>query len=589
MPMESVQASLDPALDGPETADLDFHLRLPLLWGVVALVAGAVRLALIDRAPLSPSEVGFAWSAFQAVQGSSAASLVETGSPLLTHFTALMFWLFGASDVAARLFAALAGTSLALTPALLTRTLGWKSSVIAGVLIAICPIAVQLSRVADPSIASALIAMVVVASSLRFFSDRPWWAPWTLAAGIGLALSHDGGAVIALATAAVAALLTWSNDFRGLLSRAIGQISPPAERPATEDPQMPRTDALGPATFGIGIALIASTGALMDLRGVGFVLGDVWGNALGLLRPAPFPTRNLASLLAYAGPLLVLASWGAVVGMRRQERLVLFLSQWTLLLLLMAATFGQFTPLFAILPISPAALLAAMMLGRLNFGDSSRTISGATPGVLSVTFVGLGIVGLAVAQAVGATQPSMVATVAAIVGVVLLIPACWRQYVPATERSFALLLLGILSFAMFSAGSIGRLSFGGSPPGAELLTREETRSDLRDAIKDLTLLSRADSGRVLFIEDGTPLLVRWYGRGIRHVDAGSAPEVDVFTVRETTQRAGSSLTGRSAGTPFVTTSQLDRTELTPLAVARWVVSRAALVKGQPRDIVIAAR
>jgi len=114
-------------------------------WVCVVAIGLALRLLLLDRLPLSEDEARFAFPAWQGFQGLLDGSLVDVGAPLLSNALALLFWLFNASDVTARLLPALAGASLPLTPLILRSTIGWRAALIAGVLLAVTPSAVATS------------------------------------------------------------------------------------------------------------------------------------------------------------------------------------------------------------------------------------------------------------------------------------------------------------------------------------------------------------------------------------------------------------------------------------------------------------
>src|SRR5438093_7390976 len=148
--------------------------------------------------PLNEAEAGYALSAWQAVLGRFDDSLVASGSPLLSHGLVVVIGLFGASDVAVRLLPALAGIALTLMPALLLGVLGARTTLWAGVLLALSPVAVQSSRVLDPAALSAAVAMLAICSAIRLATDRPWWSAWSLGIALGLALALGGAAVLAL-------------------------------------------------------------------------------------------------------------------------------------------------------------------------------------------------------------------------------------------------------------------------------------------------------------------------------------------------------------------------------------------------------
>src|SRR5206468_7599399 len=106
----------------------------------------------------------------------------------LTSLTTFVFWLFGASDVTARFIPALAGAAIALTPAILPPFCGPGARVVAGTLLATSPLAVELSRRADPASLTILCVALVFVSVLRFGWDRPRWAPWVFAGALGAGL-----------------------------------------------------------------------------------------------------------------------------------------------------------------------------------------------------------------------------------------------------------------------------------------------------------------------------------------------------------------------------------------------------------------
>lgn len=477
-------------------------------WAAVATGSLLLRLAVIDRVPLSEAEAALALPAWLAVRGQLDSSLAGGGAPLLSFMLVALFWLFGASDAASRLPSALAGTALALSPAFLMRPLGVHVALASAVLIGASPIAVQLSRVLDPAMLTAALVMAAAASAYRLLTDRPRWSPWLLALVTGLGLAHEPAVLLALAAAGVAALATWGTAGVGSWGLGVG-------------------DWGWPLGVLVAAAVLGGTGGLMDLRGIGFVGADVWAGAVGyLLSPSPFPNRNLAAVLFYGAPTLALAVAGAVGGVRAGDRLAVFLGHWTLLLVALAAAAGP-ALVFAVLPVAPAALLGGMFLGRLP-----RSLA-------------------------------------------------------ANQRRGVMALLGALAVGAFTAGAIGRTSFGGSPPGVELLAREETHPALRAAFRDLAILASADPRRFLVMEESTPLVVRWYGRDLPAASASSTSSDLVVVARPAEMSSpSSSPRGRGDRTPWKTVSYLDRSDLHPLGLARWALSRAGLVEGRAHDIII---
>ncbi|MPZ14271.1 MAG: hypothetical protein GEU73_07575 [Chloroflexi bacterium] len=562
-PESSLSQTLTTAVSGPRS--------IHLLWGALGIGSLVLRIAMIDRAPLDSHEAALAFAAWQAALGETGDSLVASGAPLLARLIAGLFWLFGASDVTARIVPALAGAALPLTPSLLTGLLGSRVTLTAGVLIAVSPIMVHLSQVADPAMMTALLAMVVVASAVRLATDRPAWAPWTFASGLGLALAHHPTVLLALLAAAAGALATWNlsrAQARGWLAALQGEA------------------ARGPIALGVGTAVVAATGGLMDLRGVGFMLGDVWTGLGAVAAPTTFPSRNLAALLAYAGPLIVLAAAGFVLDLRAGSRLALFLGQWTLLLLVLSMDFGQAVVAYAALPIAPAALLAAGALAHLPTRLATYRLSGAGWTVVALSIASGGAALVIVGHAAGADRPVPPFTALAGIGLGALTVEAWRRWASRADRVRAAVILGTLAFVVFSAGSIARLSFGGSPPGTEILKREETAPAFREMFEELNVLARGDERVVLVYDASTPIAARWYGRAISQLERGAAAPAGAiqFEAAPPLDAAGGQRTpGR---TPWRTLSHLDRADLNVTGAAQWAVSRSGLVEGRPQDIIV---
>jgi MFS family permease len=551
---------------------------LLLAWSGLGVLAFGVRFLVLDHLPLSETEAALAVKAWSAVHGNLDDSLVATGAPLFAHLLAGTLFLLGASDIAARAAAALGGVGLALAPALLSATIGRRTAIVAGLLFALSPVAVQVSRTADPAALTAAIVLVILASVVRLASDRPWWAPWTLAVGLGLALADEAGVVVAAGTAALAAAATW-----GWSPTATVRFF--EERRTWEQ----WSTLAGPAALGAIVAVVAATGALMSLDGVGFIFGGLWGDLGRIVTPAPFPTRNLATLLAYAWPIIGLAIVGFVLRLRRGDRLALFFAQWALLLFALSAVVGQSVLTLAMLPLVPGTLLAAMAVDDLLPDGLSAWVTPTAAGGALLLFLVGGALIIGFGQWVGANRATPpigvpVGTAAGYLLLLVVVVAVWRSQMDRGQRGAAVVMCLALAWGAFTFGSIGRLSYGGSEPGTEPLPREITSQELRDTFAELTLLANADPSRILAIDSTTPAAVRWYGREIRSATLpGTAPRP--FTLHEAPPQ-GSTAADLPLHTPLKVTSSLNRGDLNPLGIARWLVSRVGLIQGKTSDIII---
>ena len=583
-------------------------------WILLALGAALLRLIVLDRQPLSEAEARYALPAWQAVMGQFDGSLVESGAPLLSHAMVVVFGLFGASDVAARLVPALAGVGLSLTPGLLTGTFGLRTTLWAAVLIAVSPVAVHASRVVDPAVLTAGLVMLTVGSAIRLASDRPWWSPWTLALGAGLSLAAEGGAVLAMAAASAAVLVIFARATDGAGSTGWRTWLP---GPLWNGRVTARAVA-APAMLFVGAALLAATGGLVDLRGVGFVFADVWSRGLGLLTPDAFPSRNLASLLAYGWPLLALALGGYLLAVREarpprpaERRRVRHLAQddgdpieleglggvqrlrlratlsvalWTLILLVVGAVAGADQLSLVVLPIAPLAVLAGTALGRLPIHPLDYELSGEGWTTLTVTAV-LGMAAIVIfSQNVAGSRPIALVAWVALIGLLVLLATGWRS-LGVQERIAVLTILGGVVFLAATASGLSRASFGGSPPGTELLAREETAPAFRALFRELNVLASADPSRVLVVDLPETFAARWYGRAILPGSGEQRASPRAFVLREAPRASGPGPT-EVARVPWKTTSEIEPADVYPLGILRWLVSRSTLVHGQPHDIIV---
>jgi hypothetical protein len=333
--------------------------------------------------------------------------------------------------------------------------------------------------------------------------------------------------------------------------------------------------------LAVGISVGIGTAALSDLRGIGFIVGDLWGGVLGAAMPAPFPPRNLAALFAYALPLLVLGIVGFVVGVRVGDRIAQFLGQWLVLQLAVAIALGQSVQSFALVAIVPAAVLAGMLIQYLRLTELDLHVSGAAWGAIAISLGLLVLLIVAIANivsTVGSPSPFAYAVPIAVLSLAILM---WRQQELQAERSAALFLLGCVIFVAFSLSGIGRLSYGGSKPGTEVFPRVQTEEPLRAAFRDLTVQAMADPRITLVYDAETPIEVRWYGRWIKQSHVSTAPSVGAV---QFTPLLPNAPTGAPVRTPWKTISELDRADLNPLGIARWLVSRNGLIEGRGRDV-----
>lgn len=566
-------------------------------WVLIGLGAAAVRLLLIDRAPLSEAEAAYAFSVWKAALGELDDSLTTLGAPLLAHLLVGIVWLFGASDISVRLVSALAGLAYALTPVLLAPLIGTPAALAAAFLLASSPVAVELSRQVDPAMLSSALVMVAVASAVRIAADRPPWAPWALAASLGLGLASHGSFVVGAGAAALAAYATWGwvpwrwastephtgDGWRGPAADVPREAAPPPAGGGLREWRVPWS---GPVWLGVGAAVLGATGLLMDLSGIGFLLGGLWASALQSLAPSAFPSRGLAVFLADAGPLFLLAVAGLVLAVRKGDRLGVFLGQWALLLSILSAGFGALGPSGLALYLGPMALLAGGLVVRLAPWRAAARLGPGGWLAVALAFALLAAVLLVLTALFGTGRSVSPLAWVGLIALAALTARQWSRPLSVDERDAAAITVGTIAFLALVVGTVMRVSYGGSPPGSEPLTPVQTDPAFREAFRELEVLARADPQRAIVYDLGTPLVARWYGRGIPQVAEGAGRPLAPITFRAAPEPQTRLTRAGGGRVPLQTTAHFDPAALHPMGIARWALARSALVQGRGQDIII---
>ncbi len=188
------------------------HSLERLLWVVLLLLTAALRLMGLGIAPLSSAEAVQALAAYQTAHEGGIPPEAQIISPLLFHTNILLFALFHGGDGLARLVPAICGIGLTLTPLLLRRYLGRWGALGSGLLLALSPTLLALSRTLDGAIPAALGIMLLVGAVARYLDS--WQSAWIPLGGVGLALALTAGPTVwgllaGLALALVAGLWLW--------------------------------------------------------------------------------------------------------------------------------------------------------------------------------------------------------------------------------------------------------------------------------------------------------------------------------------------------------------------------------------------
>ncbi|MGC9359560.1 MAG: glycosyltransferase family 39 protein, partial [Anaerolineae bacterium] len=290
--METASRAEASSSDG-RTHQLDLSWLTVEVAGYVGLVLLALtaRLLLLDLWPLSQDELPAALSALRAARGEAwrAASY----SPLLFALDLLLFALTKATDGAARLVSALAGTAIVATPYLFRRRLGRWGALAAAALAAVSPLGLYLSRSGDGTVL-ALLFVVLVLASLEH--GRPGLLVVSLALGV---LTTPGFYTLPIGIAIAV-----------LIMRLVGRSHPTVARLR----EVLRGVSRSHLVWGGVVLALGATAATANLAGVGATAELAWRWVTGLVPSADAPAWwwTAASLAFYEPVTLVLAVAAAV-------------------------------------------------------------------------------------------------------------------------------------------------------------------------------------------------------------------------------------------------------------------------------------
>ena len=162
----------DPALPGVLDRVIPLFGTTPwqtLGWATALVVAGALRLLRLDGWALDADEAARAYDAWVLFRGqpSVAGESIPNAGALLLLLEGIGFFLFGTSDVVARLVAALVGLAIVALPLALRRWVGGPAALGMAALAAISPALVYASRVVSPEIVIAALSLAAVACVVR--------------------------------------------------------------------------------------------------------------------------------------------------------------------------------------------------------------------------------------------------------------------------------------------------------------------------------------------------------------------------------------------------------------------------------------
>ncbi|NLT73109.1 MAG: TIGR03663 family protein [Chloroflexi bacterium] len=259
-------------------------------WALVcALLVAAIvftRLWDLGSRAYSHDESIHAWEAWKLTTGQGYTHSPVYHGPFLYHMTALVYLLFGDSDVTGRLATAVAGIAIALSPLAMRKWLGKQGAFAAMALMAVSPVLMHRARFIRHDQFAILFNLILVIVCLRYLEERKPRYLYVAAAAVALGFAAKETTFITyaiLGTFLVGFLLYQWLSTRDLrlstliampafdLVVTIGTLILPFASPVviTLLGHDPLDYTTGPLLFSLGIALV--------MFGIGAGIGMWWG------------------------------------------------------------------------------------------------------------------------------------------------------------------------------------------------------------------------------------------------------------------------------------------------------------------------
>src|SRR4051812_39972641 len=175
-------------------------------WILCLVVALGLRFGRLDTWALDAGEATHAYNAWTLFRGQPPVTgeAVPNVGALLRLLEGLAFFLFGSTDVVARIVPAVIGLVLAALPLAFRRWLGGPAALGFAALMAISPTFVYFSRVVSPEIVVATLALVGLACLIHLGTIDPLAS----ARGPAVVLGIVAGAAFAASSSAISVVIT---------------------------------------------------------------------------------------------------------------------------------------------------------------------------------------------------------------------------------------------------------------------------------------------------------------------------------------------------------------------------------------------
>lgn len=537
------------------------------IWVGISLLAAAIRLVQLGQPQLSSAEAAIVMPALELANHTLTTAYANTAYTLLT---ALGFTLFDATTFLARLFPAICGTLLVLSPLLFRKYLSDKTALVIGILLALDPALIHASRQAG-SVTFALLCTVLAVCG--FLSCR-----WYLLAGSIVGVLIGGPASWTGLVITVVALL------------ALRLITP-------FDLPMPESVTLKSKSLrGFLIAVIAVMTVFFifpsGLGSVGEGIAKVFSQQVDR---EPIGLLPLLFLLLVSQPIGVIIGLAEVVSRGHKSKTVLFLMDWTLVALLLIIVLPNRSQGSLVWLSFPFVVLAGMRIGR--WVDSMEGLNRyivilALTELAFLVFIWLRVLSINSAFTSQASPwllaLSILLPILLIVGISLVF-SWWIGPPTAVNGVNSGLLLATLIWTVSSAWHATGLPENGKAyiwrEGAVALQER----DLATTLEQLsTWQTREGLSIPILAEDLEVSSIRWILRNFEDVEYGAVTSDSAsFPIILTRENAIFPDAANYRGQTFIFSESYPLNDMTPVQWFRWITLRE--IPKQESNLVLWAR
>jgi uncharacterized protein (TIGR03663 family) len=566
------------------------------LYFIIALMAVGLRLYKLGDRPMQAPEAAQALAAWRFAQGLPQDSPLGQSSPLLFTTNMLLFALFGATDLLARLVPALSGVLLVILPYFLRQRLGRMGALAASLLLALSPSTLFFSRYLGGEIVVVACALTITWGLFGYLETRRPKDLYLVVVILALALSAGAGVfTFILAVVTFVLVLALASRFAGP-SQYWQRISDAWH--AVRGQKGLLKDC---AIWFVLIFILVCTGFLLHLSGLqdGIDLFTGWLSAFQLRLGGHPWYYHLQLLLVYEPLILIFGLAGVVYTstglstslLRRRDLFSLFLAYWSAVAFLIYALASGRGPGDVLLIVVPLALLAGTFIGHL-LDELVARASWMGEGLFVVlacpvvVLMGLELGGYA---SRGGRNVLLLALAAVFILVGLFV-FYWISFGSGLAlRAGVLVVLLVLTTLTVSTSCY--LNYRRSSDPHEIMAASPTSRGIFDLLETLEMVSsrKGDSRTIaMTVHQGTGPALAWYLRDFDNVKyvAQLSPSVDTPVVIAPADEQEPTLGANYSGQDFVLTSSWKLQGLSWSDLMEWLFYRRAPTPVQTNKLIL---